>query len=1001
MRHLGGELDIEWEDNLSISGGHFVTVEQVENARRNIERFSWAAEERDTAVVHADRWLSLSDEYLWGMVTGQMIGRSTDASILKGCPSCKDTGVQGGGRFKTDVVGDPWKITCSSCGVNLPTNDFGAFYDSGKGEDSYFDPARADRRLLFNTDHPDPDDPLHQFCVDDGFGWTDDEGESFKLVGFYGHYGIWSEIGRAVKAFKEAFLLTGDESYAAKAGLMLARIADVYPAMDWSFWAGKGFYNSDGLSGRGRIYGRIWEPALLKIFTECYDAVRDLWNDEDPLFEFLREKQNTYDLHPQDTVEALCAHFEDHVLREAVNAIVVGDIHHNEPGDQTTMAILAIALDADDTDEWLDWIFQPGYLMGKEPVGGHIPQLFAGEIDRDGVGSEAAPGYSLGWLRPPLGMKALEVLLSSRKEYTRNSVRDFARYEKMFLAPIRLTAQGKFVPSIGDSGSTGSPGLGGITVDHCMGGLERYGDPVYAQMVYHLLDGDLAGLRGTIYSLEPEAVRDRILEIVEREGPLRLGTEVMTGYGLALLRDGEGDFERTLWLYYGRNTSHGHTDRLNLGLYGFGLDLLPDLGYPEHARVWPTRNGWSNHTVSHNTVMVDRSNQKGTYSGKVDYVGMSDNVQAIRVSSPDVYPQCSEYNRSSALIRVSAEDFYVVDLFGVEGGKSHHFLFHAAEGDVATQGLDLKPQNEGTYAGKEVAFGEFYDGEVEDYEGSGFQYLYDVRRCAHPDDQVAVDWTVKDTWKLLPESKVLDRPEMTDIHLRWNLLSPPGEVSLCHGDPPKNKGNNPRRLTYGVIENHNTESSFLSMIEAYRSKRIVEEISELEVSGGGGARAVQVILIGGRKDTIVFGDGQNRVVDERLVFDGLFGVFSEGDDGSGWATLVGGSVLATGGQGVSSGVPTWWGTITGFSDGVLKTDATPPDGIDFSGDFISIQNENDRDATYLILGVSNDGEDTTIQVEDGDFVRGMVDDLDYTKGYLYDFGIGQEFRVVLTNSTQW
>ena len=40
---------------------------------------------------------------------------------------------------------------------------------------------------------------------------------------------------------------------AAKAGLMLARIADVYPAMDWSFWAGKGFYNSDGLSGRGRI----------------------------------------------------------------------------------------------------------------------------------------------------------------------------------------------------------------------------------------------------------------------------------------------------------------------------------------------------------------------------------------------------------------------------------------------------------------------------------------------------------------------------------------------------------------------------------------------------------------------------------------------------------------------------------------------------------------------------------------------------------------------------
>jgi hypothetical protein len=986
---------------VSKSGGHFVTVEQVENARRNVERYAWAAEQREQAIVHAERWASLSDEQLWGMVTGQMIGRSTNTSILKGCPVCNDTGVQGGGSFQTDVIGDPWKIECSSCGVKLPTNDFGAFYESGKGEDSYFDPSRADRSLLFNTDHPDPDDPLHQFCVDDGFGWMNEEGESFKLVGFYGHYGIWSEIGRAVKAFKEAYLLTGDVSYARKAGLMLARIADVYPNMDWSFWAKHGFYNSDGLSGRGRIYGRIWEPSLLKIFTECYDAVRDAWDDGDSLFEFLHAKQNAHGLQVQDSVDELCTHFDDHVLREAIDAIVVGDIHHNEPGDQTTMAILAIALDAEDTDDWLDWIFQPGYLMGHEPVGGHIPQLFAGEIDRDGVGSEAAPGYSLGWLRWPLGMMALDGLLESRQDYTRHRVRDFARYEKMFLAPIRLTAQGKFVPSIGDSGSTGSPGLGGITVEHCVGGFELYGDPVYAQMAYHLLKGDLEEVRGEIFDKAPESIRDRIVEVVEREGPLALDTDVMTGYGLALLRDGAGDSERTLWLYYGRNTGHGHTDRLNLGLYGFGLDLLPDLGYPEHARVWPTRNGWSNHTVSHNTVMVDRSNQVGTYSGKIGFVGLSENVQAIGVSSPDVYPQCSEYNRTSALVRVSEDDFYVIDLFGVMGGESHHFLFHAAEGDVVTEGLDLEAQEKGTYAGEDVGFGEFYDGEVEDYKGSGFQYLYDVRRCAHPEDIVSVDWTVKDTWKLLPESEASDKPELTDLHLRWNLLSPPGEVSLCHGDPPQNKGNNPRRLTYGVIASENTRSSFLSLIEAYKSNRVVNAICELEVTGGEGARAVRVELVDGRKDTIVFGDGNERLVAERFRFDGVFGVFSECKDGSGWATLVGGTSLAMEDKGVFSASPGWQGTITDFSDGALKTDAPPPDGVDLAGNFVSIQNDNDRDATYLILDVSRDGNETTIQVEGGDFVRGMVDNLDYAKGYLYDFDIGQPFSVVFTHHTSW
>jgi hypothetical protein len=986
---------------LSKRGGHFVTREQIENARRNVKRFEWAAEERDQAIAQAARWISLSDDQLWGMVTEQTVGRSTNASIIKGCPACKDTGIQGGGRFSTDVLAEPWKITCTHCGGKFPANDFGAFYESGKGDDSFFDPERADRSLLFNTEHPDPGDPLHQFCVDDGFGWTDSEGESFKLVGVYGHYGIWSEIGRAVRSFKEAYLLTGERTYAQKAGLMLARIADVYPDMDWSFWAGHGFYNSDGLSGRGRIYGRIWEPSLLKIFTECYDAVRDSWEDGDAFLQFLGEKQSRFGLEEQDSVDALCRHFEDHVIREAIHAIVVGDIHHNEPGDQTTMALLAIALDAEDTDDWLDWIFQPGYLMGREPVGGHIPQLFAGEIDRDGIGSEAAPGYSLGWLWSPLGMKTLDMLLHSRPSFDRYIVREYARFEKMFLAPIRLTVQGKFVPSIGDSGSTGSPGLGGITVDHCMSGFERYGDPLFAQMAHHLVAGNLSGVRGTIFDREPEAIRDRISEVASREGPLLLDTDVMTGYGLALIRDGVGELERTLWLYYGRNNGHGHTDRLNMGLYGFGLDLLPDLGYPEHARIWPTRDGWSNHTVSHNTVMVDSSNQEGTYSGKVEYVGCGEHVQAISVSSPDVYPQCSEYRRSSVMVSVDETDFYVVDLFRVAGGTSHHFLFHAAEGDVRTTGMELEAQESGTYAGPDVACGEFYDGEVEGYMGSGFQYLYDVRRCGQPEDVVSVDWTVKDTWKLLPDSIASGEPELTDVHLRWNLLSPPGEVSLCHGDPPQNKGNNPRRLTYGVVASENSRSSFLSLIEAYKGSRAVRAVRELQVSGGPGARAVHVELPDGRVDTVIFGDGKQRTVADGLEFDGQFGLFSERSDGTGWAMISGGSTISRNGKGLSGELPAWVGRVTSFSNGVISTDTLPPEGIDLSEKFISVENDNDRDATYLIHSVVREDEETVIRVEEGDFVRGFVDDLDYSRGFLYDFEVGQTFKVVLTHSTAW
>ncbi|MDP6777320.1 MAG: heparinase II/III family protein, partial [Candidatus Latescibacteria bacterium] len=680
-----------------MAGGHFATAEQIQNMRRNIDRYPWAASERDGAVEQTRRWTALDDDSLWGLVTNQAIGRSTTPNVERGCPTCRD----GFSRYEVDVLADPWKIRCTGCGVRYPTNDFGAYYRGGVGPDGCFDPGRADRSLLFNTEHPDPGDPLHGFAVDDGLGWTNEEGEAYRLVGVYAHYGIWSEISTACRCLTRAFLMTGDRQYAHKAGVLLARVADVYPDMDWSYWAERGFFNSDGLSGRGRIFGRIWEPSLLKAFTECFDAVRDSWRDDDPLFSFLGDKQRVHRLRAQDSVAALCEHYETHVLREAIGAIVAGDIHHNEPGDQSTMAMLAIALDAEDTDEWLDWIFSEGYLMGGTPCGGHIPQLFAAEIDRDGIGSEGSPGYSLGWLKSGMGMTTLCDYLEARPSYARHSIRDYPRYRRMFLAGIRLIMLGRYVPNIGDTGSVGSPHLCGLTVGQCEEGYDLFGDPILAQAAYHLVDGDLDRIEPAIADAEPGAFRAAVEKVIQIHGPLRLKSEVMTGYGLALLRDGKDERERTLWLYYGRNMGHGHADRLNLGLHAFGLDLMPDMGYPEHARVWPKREGWTHHTVSHNAVVVDRSRQKGTYSGKIDFVAITDEAQAVAVSSPDVYPQCSVYGRSSVMVRISDDNFYVADLFRASGGNGHHYLFHSADGEITLGGMDLVPQRQGTYAGED------------------------------------------------------------------------------------------------------------------------------------------------------------------------------------------------------------------------------------------------------------------------------------------------------------
>ena len=984
------------------SGGHFVTPDQMENARRNIERYPWAAVERDAAVERARRWVDLDDGTLWGLVAEQTIGRSTTPNVEQGCPTCLD----GLSRFEVDVLADPWKIRCTGCGGRFPTNDFGAFYLSGKGPDGLFDPSRADRGLLFNSEHPDPADPLHRFGVDDGLGWTNEAGEAFRLVGVYGHYGIWSEVSAACRALREAFVLTGDPVYAGKAGVLLARIADVYPDMDWSYWARHGFFNSDGLSGRGRIYGRIWEPGLLVTFTECFDAVRMAWRDGDPLFEFLEARQRSLGLSDQDTVDRLCRHFEDHVVREGLQAILDGDVSRNEPGNQVTVAILAVALDNVDTDEWLDWIFKEGPRRGA-PNGGYIPQLFSTEIDRDGVGSEAAPSYSLGWLYKGQGMDNLDDALRARPSYTRYRIRDYARYREMFLAHVRMLVLGRYVPPIGDTGKTGEPSLCGLSVAQCLKGYGLFGDPIFAQAAHHLVGGDVEKIRGAIHDANPEEIRARVMDVIKVHGPLRPASDVMTGYGLALLRDGEGDRERTLWLYYGRNRGHGHADRLNLGLHGFGLDLLPDLGYPEHARVWPKRIGWTSHTVSHNTVVVDRGRQKGTYSAKVDFVGIADEAQAVAVSSPDVYPQCSAYGRCSVLVRISGDDFYVVDLFRVVGGRAHHLMFHAAEGGAASGGMKLVEQQKGTYAGEDVGFGEFHDGEVKGYTGSGFQYLYDVRRCADPDRVAWVDWQVKDTWKLLPVSQQAGEPMMTDIHLRWNLLDPPGEVALCHGDPPQTKPGNPRRLTYAVAAHEGDDpldTGYLSLIEAYVGDRVVEGVEEASVSGGEGSgfRAVKVCLPGDRTDTVVFGDGTTKVrVDRRIDFDGLLGIYSEVGGRARWAMLVGGRLLGTGDRVIQREAGAWTGEVLSRESGKIVTEADLPDEGSIEGCYLSVENDNERDACYRIRQAVREGGQTVIDLGNVDFVRGMVDDLDYAKGFTYDFEVEATFRVIRTWVERW
>jgi hypothetical protein len=102
----------------------YYTPSRVAAARENVEHYEWAAALKEGAVETADTYLARGLDGLWGMVTGQAIPRSAMAG----------DGTQRE-RWKP-VPGERWTVTDGE--VVLPTNDFGAYRDSGLDDRGFF-----------------------------------------------------------------------------------------------------------------------------------------------------------------------------------------------------------------------------------------------------------------------------------------------------------------------------------------------------------------------------------------------------------------------------------------------------------------------------------------------------------------------------------------------------------------------------------------------------------------------------------------------------------------------------------------------------------------------------------------------------------------------------------------------------------------------------------------------------------------------------------------------
>jgi hypothetical protein len=700
----------------------YYTPEERQAALANIQEYDWAKAIRDEAVEAADRVLSeytLDD--LWRYVGSQDIPR---AAWLAGgnagyTPGSSDWGA-------TDPVdelgfaampGTQWSITNGE--YTLPTNDFEAYRLSGLDDEGKFDPDSADDSLLVNEKHPEMGEG---WGVDDGLGWVDEDGD----IGPSGQHWVpvaWSHHWMVVYGYRTllsvlfyAYLYTEEQEYARAASVILDRIGDVYPEFslrDTVYFEEGGYTSlhglpnpSHGTTGCGKQVGSIWESYWVKQVLRAYDAVFPAQDGDTELVSFLQGKSEQFPgLAPKESIDDIRSNIEQGLIQEILPSIQNAQIRGNFGTHQTTLALSAVIQDDPEgyTGDAIDFLFKEGKLKRESNdtpwgrwyiTGGDVLSSLLRKFDCDGYPFEGSIHYNS---LVKSAIQGVGDVLNGYDAYAGADLYQNVVFKQMFERQEPLVFLNDYVPQLGDTKGTGKPGFDeAMGVDNLIRAYETYGDNELARWIYVRNGNTTDGIRGGIFDPEPNSVTNDIERILNAEGPLDIKSRQLAGFGFTALHAGDSETNgRSIWTYYGRNaygpdegygTSHCHRDTLNIGVFAHGLNLAPDLGYPEETGSWPKRWNWTANTISHNTVLVNERKQEKQWVSTPERFDHTDRVQLFDVDASNVYSEADQYRRTTAQITVDDSNSYAVDFFRVQGGHDHHLSFHGAQtGDGTSQ----------------------------------------------------------------------------------------------------------------------------------------------------------------------------------------------------------------------------------------------------------------------------------------------------------------------------
>jgi len=835
----------------------------IERVRANVRQSDWGRGLREQAIAQAEPWKKMTDEQLWKLMFGATIPRSWHVFSNGPCPSCKKPVPMY--DWQIDALQRPSKVRCPHCHELFPKNDYAKFYESGLDAHGIFDPAKADRKLLFNEEHADPGDPLRTFGVDDGNGYVDGA-KRWRFISTYLVFGQWKQaVHLGIKRLATAYVLTGDAVYARTAAILLDRVADLYPSFD---------FKSQGLlyeSVRSDGYVSVWHDATIETreMALAYDAIKPGILNDAELTEFLAAKSEKYQTPIRKHSGAdIALNIEQRILRDALAN--PQKIHSNYPQQYLTMATIQTALD---------------WPANREKVFALLDPVIEQATAVDGTtGEKGLANYSC---------YAAQRLAEFLGYYTRmdetflpEMVRRHPRLPQMWRFFIDTwCANQKYYPLTGDTMHIAAPvddyagvaflkdhGLG--ATGHMSGVLapsmysflwQLYGvthDPAFVQVLYKGNDSRIDGLPYDLFTADAPSFQGNVKTIIENQGAtIDLPSVNKQQWHLAILRSGKGAASRAAWLDYDAGGNHGHADGLNLGLFAKGLDLMPDLGYPpvQFGGWGSARALWYTSTAAHNTVMVDGA-QQASAGGKTTLWAAGDGFCAIAASAPELNASVTKkFERTVALIDVSSDDSYVLDVFRVVGGHDHQKFFMSHFGTIETSpDLSMQPASDFAHA-----------------------QMRNFKVARNPKPGWSVNWKIEDRYKLLPPG--------TDVRLRYtDFTSDAGtDAYTCEAWAVAGEYNSlqeawlPRVMVRHRDATSPLTTTFVSLIEPYDGKTgpLIKQARRLPVQHTGGdasdsSVAMRIDLADGRSDLLVSNDvsetttepHDNIVTDARLLF---------------------------------------------------------------------------------------------------------------------------------------